>query len=364
MGPEAENDSQTSDIFAAMDDTMAAAFDKASAEDDTDAEEAASADGGGKDTGAEDNAAQEAVDGQDEGEEDTSATDDGDDGDTDQEDADGEGADDISLSPPERWSAEAKEKFNALTRKGKELVLDRERDVQAHLTRQSQAISEEKRRLGTIGDLVDQRREAWALSGFTPDQAITHIMALSDFATRDPAGFAKWFIEQHNIDLSATADTSDPQIKSLQQKVNQLEQQTLSREHAAQQHRQASIEQAINDFSAQAEKYPHFETLQGEIADILPAIIRQSPGEGPTKWLQKAYEKAVWANDATRQAELDRQKKADEATRREEAKKAAARARKSADTNVKSSGASPGGKPARTMEETMSEAYDRAAGAA
>ena len=78
---------------------------------------------------------------------------------------------------------------------------------------------------------------------------------------------------------------------------------------------------------------------------------------GQAQGLEDAYEQAIWLNPETRKIVLEEQEKGKLA----EAQKAVKKAKKTAGTQVKSKGGT-GSKPTKkkTMEETMSETYDRA----
>ena len=100
-------------------------------------------------------------------------------------------------------------------------------------------------------------------------------------------------------------------------------------------------------------QHPHVDAVRAEMTALLQT--------GAARSLEDAYERAVWANPATRRtlaAEAEDQR-ARAAARR------ADRARKTAAANVPRGG--PGGAKAergRTIEETMAMAYDRLHGAA
>ena len=349
-----ENEDQSPvDPFEAMEATMSEAFDNATAEEAEKPEappvEEASAEE--EDTTAEAEQAEEAE------------PDDAEEADQADDDEDGADAEEASLSAPSRWSDADKEAFNALPREAQELVLKRERDVEAHLTRESQKIAENQKSLGQVNNIIEQRREAWAMQGMSPDVAVQQLFALSDFAGRDPQGFVQWFAQQQGIDLGlagASDDGTDPQIQALKAEIAELRGMEYQRTQQQQQQQQQTIHQVIQEFANDAAQAPHFKQLENEIAGILPAVKQDMPGASPKEWLKAAYDKAVWMNEETRAAELAKA----QAAKRQTASARAAKAKKAASGNVRGNSAGAEHRESRSFEETMSDAYDRAMGAA
>lgn len=295
-----------------------------------------------------------------EADESADADDEADDGDEQEE-----GAADEALAPPERWSASDKEAFAALPREAQELVLKRESDVAAHLQKETQKLSAERQAFQAVDNLISERRDAWAMEGMTPDQAVSQLFAISDYATRDPQGFLSWFAQTRGIqapDQTGVDEYADPEIKAVKAELSSVKQTLQQREHAEMQARQAELASAIEQVASDKDAHPYFDELQGEITAILPSVNAQNPNASPAERLRMAYQKAVWANDNTRQRELEKQSKATEAQRVKAAKEAAKKAGRV--LNVKGKG-SPGVKQEpRSIDETLQAAYDRATGAA
>lgn len=277
----------------------------------------------------------------------------------DQDNAEGEGtAAEQPLSPPERWSAEDKAAFTGLPREAQNLVLKREADVQRYLTQESQKIADIKRNYEPLDRIIGPRREAWALSGFTTDTALEHLFALSDFATRDKPGFVRWFAQQHGVDLSDLAsgghEAPDPKITALEQRVQSFEQKEQQRQQQAAEQNRQTIQSAVEQFAADKSN-SYYKDVENDIAAMLPGIVQQNPGASHKELLKIAYDRAVWANPDVRAKLQAEQKKAEDLA----AAKAAEKAKKAAGTNVKTSGGLPDGRRKLTMDETMSETFDR-----
>lgn len=279
---------------------------------------------------------------------------------TDQDGDKGEGTAEQPLSPPERWSAADKESFKGLPRQAQDLVLKREADVERYLSQESQKIAETKRLYEPLERTIGPRREAWALQGFTPDAALDHLFALSDFATRDKPGFIRWFAQQHGVDigtLATGADAPDPKLTALEQRVQRFEQTESQRQQQAVDQERQTVKSAVEQFAADTKAHPYFKDVEGDIAAILPSIRQQNPGASHKELLEIAYQKAIRVNDGVWQKMVAEEKRKTDL----EAAEAAKKAKLAASGNVKTSGSLPDGRRNLTMDQTMSEAFDRIA---
>lgn len=269
-----------------------------------------------------------------------------------------------ALSPLDKWSDEVKEAFKSLPRNLQEHLLQRERDVETHLTKKSQEIAERSREFEGLGRIAETRRQVAAMNGMTVEQELSQLYQLSDYASKDPLGFVQYFAQQRGLDLSGLSqqggqgDDADP-VSALKQQVSKLEQ-------TIQQQQQTTQQQQLNQFNGIVEAFrssegnTHFDTVQNEILAIIPMIQRDNPSMAPQDVLKEAYDRACYANPTVRQQIIDAQKTAEEAKRIERDKEAARRARDAQGKFVKSGDES--GKTHfedESFEETMSRAFDK-----
>jgi hypothetical protein len=145
-------------------------------------------------------------------------------------------------------------------------------------------------------------------------------------------------------------------VKDLRERQERIEREQSTRTEAE---KRANSEKVAAEVTAFAEakdekgalKRPYFDECHEDIVAYINA--------GHT--LEKAYEKAVWANPVTRAKEAARQREADEAALRAKAKKEAEAARNGSRTNVNSKDtrraptASKTGKWEDTMVDTLAE---------
>lgn len=279
------------------------------------------------------------------------------------------------LTPPDRWSAEWKATFATLPRTAQQVLLDRESEYSKGFDQKSQEAASLKRQYEPLGQLIEPRKQAWAMQGLTPEQAISQVVAISEYATSDPAGFLKWFASQNRIDLqqltgvqpqqtgtdgqpssTQNAPVATPEIASVLNRVNSLER------FFTQQH-QAQLNAQIESFK-KAPGHEHFEDVRADMGALIQA--------GRSADMEEAYQKAIWANPSIRdkiqaeqRAKDDAARKAAEAERVKQQKLAAEKAKKAAGTQITPKASLNGGTPSpATMDETLNKVYDQITGAA
>lgn len=274
-----------------------------------------------------------------------------------------EGAEE-TFSPPERWTVEDKETFQALPREAQDLVLKRERDIERHLTQKTQEVSEQRRQYQELDQLYEPRRQQLAAQGLTVAQNVAQLQALADAAQDDPAAFVKWFAESRGLDLSdleAGAESADPALAATNQRIASLEQRI---QNDTQQRQQADAAKGSSLIDAFKKDHEHYDAVESDILAILPRVQEAMPAGTPETWLKESYDRALWANPEVRKLVLEDQEKGRKKAAVERQKAEAAKAKKAAGTNLKPKGAPSGGeKRVKSIEETMGEAYDRVSAA-
>lgn len=269
--------------------------------------------------------------------------------------SEGNPADVQPVSPPDRWSAEDKAAFSLLPREAQELVLKREKDVEGHLTKKSQEIAEQRKIYDGLESILAPRRQVWAMSGVTQELALSRLFELSDFASTDPRGFVKWFASQHGIDLGESTaaednENVDPTLARIIEKVDALDRTTNGWRQAQEAQQTAYLQSQIDAFKADP-KNPHFEDVR---LDMMALMLG-----GRAKGLEDAYEMACYANPLIRSKILEEQKKQEEVARLTQAKEAAAKAKKSAGTQISSRAPVRNAANEGTIEDILARNFDR-----
>jgi hypothetical protein len=269
-----------------------------------------------------------------------------------------------SIEPPASWSADVKAKWAALPPDVQAYIAKREGEAHQAITQAGAKLKGYEGLDAVIGPRRDALRASWGDEG----AAIKQLFDLSDFATRDPAGFVQWFASQNRVDLSrlttapANAALADPQVAALQHEIQTIKSNLTQQQMAQMDADIRRFADAKGDDGAPLR--PHFDEVKAEMGRLIQAGIAAT--------LEDAYAKAIRTNDAVwakvqaeeaakrAKAEADKQAKA-----REEAARAAKEAQRSASVNVRATGG-VSGSPARaqTMRETMEAVARRAYGAA
>ena len=172
--------------------------------------------------------------------------------------------------------------------------------------------------------------------GMAPEQAVKVLFEAQRALDENPVEALRHLARSYGVDpatlapangAQATQQSADPVIGQLQQEVATLRGYLTQQQRA--QHDAVMMEQQriITDFAETkaadgAAAYPYFEQVRVTMGNLLQA--------GEAKSLKDAYDMAVWARPDLRERILANQRKADDAKREAEARKAAEEAKKRA----------------------------------
>ena len=184
-------------------------------------------------------------------------------------------------------------------------------ETQAALARTMDEVTSRQQQVASleqVGQLLASRRDAWALNGMTEHQALHQLLALSDFAGRDPGGFIKYMAENNGVDLAELVlgqEPVDPQYSALQAQIAELQGREQQR---AQEQLQAAHNETVNGVVAFASEKgqdgqplrPYFDELGNEVLPFISAVKAQNPNMPHTQVLQEAYDRACWGSPTVR----------------------------------------------------------------
>lgn len=252
-----------------------------------------------------------------------------------------EGEDELEpIEPPANWPEEIREAFGAIPPQLQHWYVNTARHMQADYTRKTQAIAQEKQQIqraqanyAELDRITAPYEQQWALNGMSKPQAISQLIALSNFATNDPKGFIQYFANLRGVDLQQLNEQQeyvDPQVAALRQplaevqaRLNQLQEQNTAwqQQQQYQQYQSAfqSVNASIDDFARRTGQdgkplYPHLNEVMGEMADLIET--------GRARSMDEAYRHAIWLNESTRNRELQRSRANENARNRQRAEKA------------------------------------------
>ena len=244
-------------------------------------------------------------------------------------------------APPKSWAKEQHEHWTKLTPEAQDYIALREKQMLDGLEQYRGEAGFGK----AMREAVQPYQEVIRAAGVDAPTAVktlldAHYKLVSGTPEQKQALMAE-IAQNYGVTLDGVS--VPPEYASIKQEVSHLrsllEQQVRSGQEAA----RSKIEREVEVF---ASKHPHFD----EVADDIIAQLQAGAD------LDTAYEKAIWANPATRHREIDRLRKESEDKLIERKKAEAAAARKATVANVRSRDtAGTPTEPLGTMEDTMKE---------
>lgn len=240
-------------------------------------------------------------------------------------------------------------------------------ETQAMLTRTMGDLENARARyahLDQVEQLIGPRRQAWALNGMSEATALGQLLALSDYAGRDPAGFIKYMAENTGVDLAQLVMGQapvDPGMSALQAEIASLKSQLTG--YTTQQ-QQAAHTATVNEVIAFASEKgqdghllrPYFDELGSAVLPFIETVRNQNPSWSKAQILQTAYENACWGTPSVRAKLQNTAGAVSEAERIRIAAEKASRAKAasvSVRTGAPSSTDTPPATPNRSLRDTI-----------
>jgi len=227
-----------------------------------------------------------------------------------------------SLQPLEKWPEDVRTLFSSLDKKAQQFLLDREKDVESHLTKRTQELSETQKRYSRLDDVLKPYEEVAKRQGvdIAPHiaQAMQHYMAYQ----RDPASTLKALIQASQLSPDQLFGVEDPNVdpatRALRADLDKTRAELASLKQGQSQATDSKYAEQIQAFKDAKDesgglRYPHFEQLRTLMAPLV--------AEG--KSMEQAYNDVVWTVPEHRQAV----EKAERAKSEKEAKAKAERER-------------------------------------
>lgn len=262
--------------------------------------------------------------------------------------------DDEYKHPPTTWRAEAKSKWADVPNWLKEEVHKREKDSLNGVT----SLKEKAQYADRLSQTIQPYQPLLSSMGVTPENAVRDALnlahSLKTGSPREKAQLLRNIAQQYEVDLSQVTTEPSEIEKALtpyQQELNRLRQQIFQQQTSQKQQQYTAAEQEVRNFAAATDekgslRHPYFENVRQDMQFLIEADRATT--------LEEAYEKACWANPEIRPLLQDQQiKKAEEQRRVAKAQKA--NQNKVEPTQSEDLKTAPKG----SIDETLSEAYDR-----
>jgi hypothetical protein len=265
------------------------------------------------------------------------------------------------LTPYDHWKAEYREGFSEMSRKQQELWLQREKEFEDGIRSKGQELSQAKRFVGELHQIIQPMVNDWARQGLQPASGIRRAIALEQALRDDPQNAIMSLAKERGVDLSqawAEQPYQDPAVSQLEKQLSeqrrQMDEWRRQQEHAQQQQLEQQRQQAYGQILEMKEakdesgnlKFPHLEYVMSNMAQALES--------GRARSLESAYSQAVQElrNHPVIRDSLARETQQTTTQRKAEAEKAKAASR-AVDSNSTGTANQP-----KTLDQDILEALE------
>ena len=218
------------------------------------------------------------------------------------------------LSPPDTWSADAKERFNKVPREAQEILLEREKSITGDYTRKTQELAEQRKRYQAIDDAWKPYADKFSSRGATPDGLLREYAQLIEALESNPQGTIQFLAQRFGSNQQAqrTQLPADPALRQLHQQVNDLASWQKQQAELEERRRLESYDMDVRDFLDEKDasgelKRPYFKEVETAVAALLPEIHKANPESDHFTLLDLAYQEAMKPFELAQKAEKDRQ---------------------------------------------------------
>ncbi len=243
-----------------------------------------------------------------------------------------------AIDAPLSWSAEQKAKWSTLPPDVQTYVSQREKESHEAISRAGQQLKAYE----PIGQVIEQHAHIFQKNGLQPADGINRLLAVNEMLEANPRAAIEQIAKAYGVTLQGQAEQTDnpvdPRVGELESRLAKAESyltaQQRSAVHAEQnalvldsmKTLQASLAREIADF---AKDKPHFEAVRGIMAGLMQS--------GSVETLKDAYERAVYADPTIRQSMIAEEQSKAEAKRKADEAERVKNAKKAAGVNLKSS---------------------------
>lgn len=242
-----------------------------------------------------------------------------------------------ALEPLERWPEEVKTRFQSLDKETQQFLLDREKDIESHLTTRTQELSNVQRKYERYDAVLQPYEEVARRQGLDLAPHLAQAMQIYSAYVSDPVSTLKSIVQANQLTaeqlgLVDSDEDVDPTIKGLRSELDQTRRELASLKQGFTQSSNTAGQQQIDAFANAKDdqgnpKHPHFE----QVRHLMVPLVQQG------KSLEDAYADAVWAVPEYREqhTKAERKKAEQELRKRaEEARKAKLKKAKEAETTT------------------------------
>lgn len=236
--------------------------------------------------------------------------------------------------PPATWAAEKKQQWANVPRELQEEIQRVDIDTRRYLQRVTEEAAQVKRTWAEVEQALTPRMQQFAQAGVSPGRVVAQFMAWQDKLDSNPKQGLRELAQSYGLDIRQLAEEEaqvpqvPPYVRELQQQVQQMHGLLQSRQQAEQTAKVQGIHNELGMFANEKDAQgnllrPYLERVVDEMIPIVQVLRTQAPQASNRELLQRAYEKALWMNDETREYQVRKQTAASQTPERiERAKRA------------------------------------------
>lgn len=237
-------------------------------------------------------------------------------------------------SLPDTWRPEALEALKNADPLVQEEVAKREQEMAAGISMYKEAAGQG----AAFNQILEPFAESMQQAGVNPFQEVSSLLQTREVLLRGaPEQKLELLYEiadTFGVDISQERPYVDPAAKRLQMENSELKSELTAAQQKQADDARTQIQAEITKFAENSEN-EFFDEVSGEMAVLMRGDENLS--------LKDAYDKAVWANPATRQKLIERQAASAEEKRKKDEQEAVERAKAASKVNVKSRPRKAGG---------------------
>lgn len=219
------------------------------------------------------------------------------------------------LSPPDTWSADAKERFKKVPREAQEILLEREKSITGDYTRKTQELAEQRKRYQAIDEAWKPYAEKFSSRGATPEGLLREYTQLIEALETNPQGTLQFLAQRFGSNQQAqrTQIPADPAIRQIYQQVNDLASWQKQQLELEERRKLESYDMDVRDFLDEKDAStgellrPYFKEVETAVAALLPEIHKANPDSDHFTLLDLAYKEAMKPFELAQKAEKERQ---------------------------------------------------------
>lgn len=265
---------------------------------------------------------------------------------------------------PTSLKLEVREQLAKLPPEAQKAFVERLREVEAGYNRKHAQVDRMVQGYQAIDQAVMPHMQTLQQRGIQPHEAIGALLNADAYLERDPVGGLLWLMQSKGISLDqlteAAGNSAQYQVHPMvEQRLAQIESMFQMQQRQQQEARQrqllADVASFANEVKDGSATHPHFEKVSNLMRPIVEYLRQEQPDASNYEILKQAYEQAVYAHPETRslsiQAQLERERQAEQVAKQQQAEKA-----KAAAISLKGT---PGGQ-ATTQPKSIKDAVTRA----